>query len=182
MPPIAASTGTVIRWRSRSSPRSSSRFASRPTTRKKNVISPWLSQWRRSSAMPASPSRTESSVLHSDAYESDHGEFAQISAASVAVSSTAALPVWLPRNARTGAARLRAHAVRPLNAGAASVLNGLEARRAEALGADRRGLGAGGEDQRGRRLHEAVRAAHEARGPGGLGGRDHRGVDSPRVA
>ena len=65
-PPIAAATGTVIRPRSRSSPTSSSRLASSPTTRKKNVIRPWLIQWRRSSAIPLSPSWIDSVVVHRD--------------------------------------------------------------------------------------------------------------------
>ena len=44
IPPIAASTGRAKRLRARSSPRSNSRRASRPTTKKKKVISPLLTQ------------------------------------------------------------------------------------------------------------------------------------------
>jgi hypothetical protein len=66
MPPSAATTGSVIRWRSRSEPMSNSRLASSPTTRKKNVISPSLTQSRSSSAMPSLPTRIDSSVLQND--------------------------------------------------------------------------------------------------------------------
>jgi hypothetical protein len=65
MPPSAAPTGTMIRARSRSDPRSSSRLASRPTTRKKNVISPSLTQSRRCRASVWSPSEIDSVVVHS---------------------------------------------------------------------------------------------------------------------
>jgi hypothetical protein len=41
---------------------------------------------------------------------------AQSSAATVATSRTTAPPVSVDRKSRTGAARLRAHAVRPLSA------------------------------------------------------------------
>src|SRR3954468_7375299 len=115
MPPIAAAAGIVSRWRSRSSPRSSSRLASSPTTRKKNVISPWLTQWRRSSEIPPSPSWIDRCVVQTDSYESDQGELAHTSAATAATSRTAALPVSLPTKSRIGAARLRAQAVRSLN-------------------------------------------------------------------
>ena len=69
---------------------------------------------RRSSEMPSSPSWIESVVVHTDSYESDHGEFAHSSAATVAPSSTTAPPVSVLRKPRTGAARFRAHAVFPL--------------------------------------------------------------------
>ena len=62
MPPIPASSGRANRRRSRSSPRSNSRRASRPTTKKKNVISPLFTQWRRSSATPESPRSIDSIV------------------------------------------------------------------------------------------------------------------------
>ncbi len=113
MPPIAASTGTASRRRSRSSPRSSSRLASSPTTRKNSVIRPSLTQWRRSVEMPPPPIRIASCVDHSERYESDHGEFAHASATTAAASTTIALAVSAPRKSRTGAVRLRAHAVRP---------------------------------------------------------------------
>src|SRR5689334_14511281 len=104
-----------MRLRSRSSPRSISRLASSPTTRKKNVIRPWFTQWRRSIAMWALPRLIESFVPQTESYESGHGELAQTSAAMVAPSSTAALPVSVARKSRTGAARLRAQAVLPVN-------------------------------------------------------------------
>ena len=93
---------------------SNSRLASSPTTRKKNVITPSLIQWRRSVESVPPPSRMESVVRHTDSYECHHGELAHTSAASAAASSTAALPVSVLRKSRTGAARLRAQAVRPL--------------------------------------------------------------------
>ena len=49
IPPMPAATGSSSRRRSRRSPRSNSRRASSPTTKKNNVISPELTQWRRSS-------------------------------------------------------------------------------------------------------------------------------------
>ena len=54
--------GTATRRRSRSSPRSSWRLASSPTTRKNSVISPWLTQVRRSAEIASPPSRNESRV------------------------------------------------------------------------------------------------------------------------
>jgi hypothetical protein len=62
MPPIPANSGTVTRRRSRSSPRSNSRRASRPTTKKKKTIRPSLIQWRRSCEIPLLPTRTVSTV------------------------------------------------------------------------------------------------------------------------
>src|SRR5215212_9667405 len=115
MPPSAATTGSVIRWRSRSEPMSNSRLASSPTTRKKNVISPSLTQRRSSIEMPSVPTRIESLVLQNESYESDQGELAQTSAATTAPSSTVAPADSVLRKSRTGAARLRAQAVRPLN-------------------------------------------------------------------
>src|SRR4051812_17075053 len=101
------------RRRSRSSPVSSSRLASSPTTRKKKVISPWLTHCRRSREMPSLPRRIESFVVQNDSYESGHGELAHKSAATAAASNTMALPVSVVRKSRTGAARFRAQAVRP---------------------------------------------------------------------
>ena len=69
---------------------------------------------RSSCETPELPTWIESSVVHTDSYESDHGEFAHTSAATVAMSSAAAPALSVLRKSRTGAARLRAHAVRPL--------------------------------------------------------------------
>ncbi len=66
IPPSAAATGIARRWRSRSSPVSSSRLASSPTTRKKKVIRPSLTQCRRSSEIPSLPSVIESFVVQND--------------------------------------------------------------------------------------------------------------------
>src|SRR3954469_21100598 len=46
MPPTDASNGSTKRRRSRKSPRSNSRRASRPSTKKKNVISPLFTHSR----------------------------------------------------------------------------------------------------------------------------------------
>src|SRR4051794_5438637 len=113
-PPSAATTGIATRLRWRSSPRSSSRFASRPTTRKKNAIRPSFTHCRRSVESSAPPSWIDSLVVQTDSYEPCHGEFAHRSAAMAAPSSATALPVSVLRKSRTGAARLRAHAVRPV--------------------------------------------------------------------
>src|SRR6266511_217391 len=117
MPPIPASKGSANRRRSRSSPRSNSRRASRPTTRKKNVISPLFTQWRRSSATAAPPRSIESVVSQSESYD-DRSTFTHTSAATVAARRTAAPPVSVRRNSRSGVWTLRAHAVRPENGGA----------------------------------------------------------------
>src|SRR5260221_12519510 len=89
---------------------SNSRRASRPATRKKNAISPEFTHSRRSAATPAVPIRTDRSVPQAAAYP-DESMFAQASAASVAASSTAALPVSVRRNRRSGVSRCSAHAV-----------------------------------------------------------------------
>src|SRR6185312_3187942 len=92
---------------------SSSRFASSPTTRKKTVISPSLTQWRRSAETSPPPTRIDRRVVHSVSYEWRSGVLAHTSASSAASSRTTALPVSVPRKSRTGAAMLRAQAVRP---------------------------------------------------------------------
>ena len=113
IPPSAATTGTTRLRRSRSWPITSSRLASSPTTRKNSVIRPWLTHSRRFSSSSWSPSRIASWVDHTDSYESDHGEFAHTSAATAATSSAIAPPVSVRRKSRSGAPRLRAHAVVP---------------------------------------------------------------------
>ena len=54
-PASAAATGTAARRRSDSSPTTTSRLTSRPKTKKKNTISPSLTQWCRSSAKLVPP-------------------------------------------------------------------------------------------------------------------------------
>ena len=66
MPPTAATSGIVMRRRSRSCPMSSSRLASSPRTRKKNVIRPSFTQCRRSWEIPSSPNWIESFVVQND--------------------------------------------------------------------------------------------------------------------
>src|ERR1700684_4462401 len=115
-PPSAEIAGRAMRRRSRSCPMSISRLASSPVTRKKKAIRPSLIQWRRSWEIPLPPSWIDSLVVHSDSYELDQGELAHTHAARMAPSSTAAPPVSVVRKSRTGVARLRAHAVRSVNA------------------------------------------------------------------
>ena len=66
IPPSEAKTGIAKRWRSRSSPVSSSRLASSPTTRKKKVIRPLLTHSRRSIEIPPLPIVIESLVVQND--------------------------------------------------------------------------------------------------------------------
>src|SRR5256885_10661151 len=112
IPPSPAKSGSANRRRSRSSPMSNSRRASRPTTKKKNVISPLFSQYRRSSEIPRPPTRIESTVCQTRSYE-DESAFTHTSAAIAAASRTAALPVSVRRKLRSGVSRFLAHAVRP---------------------------------------------------------------------
>jgi hypothetical protein len=111
-PPRPAATGSASRRRSRSSPMSNSRRASRPKTKKKNVISPLFTHSRRSSDTPLPASRTDSRAPQTASYD-DASMFTQASAASAMASSTAAPPVSVRRNSRSGVWRFRAHAVRP---------------------------------------------------------------------
>src|SRR5438067_8523548 len=64
------------------------------------------------------PSRTVRWVLQTRSYEA-MSTFAQTSATTAAASRTAAPPVSVRRNSRSGVWRLRAHAVRPENGAAA---------------------------------------------------------------
>jgi hypothetical protein len=66
--------------------------------------------------MLQSPRRIESSVCQTLSYE-DASRLTHASAATVAPSRTAALPVWVRRKLRNGVCRFRARAVRPENAG-----------------------------------------------------------------
>jgi hypothetical protein len=68
---------------------SNSRRASRPNTKKKNVISPLFTHARRSGDTPAPASRTDSRASHTDAYD-DALALIHTSAATVAATSTAA--------------------------------------------------------------------------------------------
>ena len=65
-PPAAAATGRAIERGSRSSPTTTSRLISIPTTKKKTAISRSLTRWPRSMAMMWLPTRTAISVDHSD--------------------------------------------------------------------------------------------------------------------
>jgi mannose-6-phosphate isomerase-like protein (cupin superfamily) len=65
--------------------------------------------------MPSLPRLIESLVVQNDSYESDQGEFAHKRAATAAHRSTTPPPVSALRKSRTGVARFRAQAVRPVN-------------------------------------------------------------------
>src|SRR6266446_3331194 len=119
IPPRPARIGSATRRRWRSSPMSNSRRASRPTTKKKNVIRPLFTQWRRSCATLEPPTRIVSRVCHTVSYD-DPWTFTHTSAATVAASRNAALPVSVRMNSRTGDLRFRAQAVRPENGPAGS--------------------------------------------------------------
>src|SRR6266576_912941 len=114
IPPIPASNGSANRRRSRNSPRSNSRRASSPTTKKKKVIKPLFTHSRSPSDTPAPPPSIDSVVLHTESYD-DASTFTHTSAAMAAASRTAAPPVSVRRNSRSGVCTLRAQAVRPEN-------------------------------------------------------------------
>ena len=109
IPPTPATSGRVSRLRWRSSPMSNSRRASTATTRKKKVISPEFTQVCRSPESSAPPRRNDSTVPQTVWYDCA-SMFTQARAATVAASRTAALPVSVRRNRRSGV-RFRAHAV-----------------------------------------------------------------------
>ena len=111
MPAIPASIGNASRRRSRSSPMSNSRRSSNPTTRKKNVMRPLLTQNRRSCATRQSPNWTEKEVLHSDSYD-DVCRLAHTRAANAAITTTRAPPVSVCRKARSGALKRPSQVVR----------------------------------------------------------------------
>jgi hypothetical protein len=112
MPPIPASSGNANRRRSRSSPRSNSRRASSPRTKKKNVIRPLFTHSRSSRETPDPPKSIESVFSQSESYD-DASRFTHTSAATAAASKTTAPPVSVRRNSRSGVWMLRANAVRP---------------------------------------------------------------------
>ena len=102
MPPSPATRGTRTRRRLVSSPTENSRRTSRPITKKNSAIAPSLTQWRRSMAIPMSPTCTDTGVCHSATYCSDSGELAQATATVVAASSRPALPDSVPKKLRSG--------------------------------------------------------------------------------
>ena len=90
---------------------SNSRRASSPITRKKNVIRPLFTQPCRSWDTLTPPSRSDTGVP-TPIRTRRASTFAQTSAAIVAASRTAALPVSVARNLLSGVWRLRPQAVR----------------------------------------------------------------------
>ena len=64
MPLSPASSGSVSRLRTRSSPMSNSRRASSPTTRKKRAISPEFTNPRTSRVTPDPPTSIDNRVAH----------------------------------------------------------------------------------------------------------------------
>src|SRR5919198_1064 len=155
----------------------------RPTTKKKNVISPLLTQYPSSLVIPWDPMRIDSSVLHTDLYD-DASTLTQTRAATVAASSTAALPVSVVRKLRSGVGMLRVHAVLP-EKGVACASAMASARRAEALGADPSGVVPERDERVRGRLDERRRPADV--GQRLLVGRprdlaEQLGVDAARIA
>jgi hypothetical protein len=112
MPPTDASNGSTSRRRSRKSPRSNSRRASRPSTKKKNVISPLFTHSRSVSSIRLASRSIASTASHSSSQE-EASTFTHTSAAVVAASRTAAPPLSVRRNSRTGLLNRRARAVVP---------------------------------------------------------------------
>ena len=112
MPTIPAVTGRTVRRLSRSSPMSNSRRTSRPTTKKKNVIRPLFTQPTRSIVTPEPPSWTDNVVCQTAWYETP-ATFAQTSAAMVAASNTAALPLSVDRNRLSAVSRRQVQSVLP---------------------------------------------------------------------
>ncbi len=88
--------------------------------------------------MPVVPTWIESSVVQTDSYVCHHGEFAHTSAPIAAPSITNAPPASVLRKLRTGAARFRAHAVRPPNGTASVSAVTLTAARYSSSGGSRR--------------------------------------------
>src|SRR4051794_791103 len=91
-----------------------SRRASRPTTKKKNVMRPLLTQPRRSWLSTWPPSRNDSVVVQTSSYD-DVSMFTQTRAATAAVSSTAALLVSVRRKTCNGVRRRDDQTVRSVS-------------------------------------------------------------------
>ena len=133
IPPRPASSGSATRRRSRNSPRSNSRRASSPITKKKNVIRPLLIQPRRSIEIECEPSRIESVVVQTRSYDAK-STFAHSSATTTAARRNAALPVSVFRKERSGVWRFRVQAVRPLNGAAETSVSAMRASFANRVG------------------------------------------------
>ena len=96
IPPMAAMIGNAARRRSWSSPGTSSRLISSPTTKKNSTIAASLIQPCRSSANTWSPIVIAASVVQRSTYESYQRELAQTMAiaAAMTISSPAAASSW----------------------------------------------------------------------------------------
>src|SRR6202140_687881 len=90
-PPTAATMGRVATLGSDSAPSCISRRISSPTTRKKTLMSPSLTQKCRSGAERNSAAPRPSFRCHSASYALAHGEFAHARAIAAAASSTTPL-------------------------------------------------------------------------------------------
>ncbi len=102
MPPSAAITGRAA-WRgSASSPTSSSRLSSRPTTKKKNAIRPSLIQWCRDISRRQLPMPMLTGSRTSCQYASARLLLARTRAATVAANSRRPPLVWLRMNSSKG--------------------------------------------------------------------------------
>ena len=82
MPPIAAATGSAAALRFDRCPTVNSRFISSPTTRKKIVRSPSLTQWRSDRWKPASPSETPSGRCQNASNAGPSGELVRTMAST----------------------------------------------------------------------------------------------------
>lgn len=110
IPPSAAIAGSATARRSRSSPTTSSRLISIPTTKKNTAINKSLTTWPRSSWNTYDPNSNRTLVAHSDSYPDFHGEFAHTNATTLATPSTIppAASMWEKRtNGRTARASVR---------------------------------------------------------------------------
>ena len=84
-----------------------------PTTRKKKLIRPLLTQWRRSCDGPCRSEPDATARCASSSSYDDASTFAHTSATTTAPTSTPALPDSVCRNDRSGADRPRCHSVMP---------------------------------------------------------------------
>src|SRR6185437_1620197 len=102
IPPNAAATGNIALRGDASSPLSSSRLISSPTTKKKTAMSASLTNCSRSIRSAMRANSNEKCRAHSSVYWLPHGEFAHTRAAIVAASSTTPPDASVATNAWIG--------------------------------------------------------------------------------
>ena len=108
IPPSAAMPGRTAADFSRSSPATSSRLISRPTTKKKMAIRPSFTQWVRSSRTEKLPMVTAISVCQKSTYDWSHGELAHTRAMTVAARRKTPPAASTSRNDASGRPSVRA--------------------------------------------------------------------------